>query len=327
MMIDRIPTLPASTRAVDLVREHHGLLPMNGVVDHDREGGWAQKAHQRHLHARRRLVRLSEIPESQYPVILEIRNGTTFVVLTAKTGEKTYGIQFPDSREADVSAERLEEFYDGRCVFLKPRRVARGEDSCPISDTPRRKFRNFLKSATLSKGAFGFNLVALLLTCLMIYSHEQAFGGISKPSLIFPLLASGIVGIALVGVIGLRRELFRHRVAAGWMDMAFVPVFLAAATAIAGWPMVPILVIALLLVVGILGSDRLGSVRSGVHRHWKPVVLVAFVVGSLFLSLACFEGVLSITRMNGALGISTYAIYLIAHGGNAWQSMRLAMSK
>jgi len=326
MNSDLTSTVPASTRVVELVRQHHGLPPReDAAAGVEKETGWAKSAHERHLHARRRQVNLSEIPTSQYPVILELHGGSNFVLLTAKRDEETYCVQFPDSREADVSAGRLEEFYDGRCIFLKPKRSARGGDTEGGSGSAKRTFLEFIGSAKLSKGAFGFNLIVILLTCLMIYSNDQALGELVHRSLFLPLLATGIAALALAGVIGLRHELFRHRVAAGWMDLAFVPVLFATAIGFAGWSVVPLLGFAALLVVGLLCSKKLGTVQSNLHRHWKAVVAVAFLDRTSSLSLAYLDGVLNVAMMNGALGLSTYAVYLITHGGSSWQSMRLAM--
>ena len=111
----RNTSTPASTRVVDLVRQHHGLPQhADAGLPEENGGNWRKQARSRHLHARRRQVNLSEIPESQYPVVLEIHGCSHFVILTAKRDDDTYCVQFPDSREADVSAERLEEFYDGQ---------------------------------------------------------------------------------------------------------------------------------------------------------------------------------------------------------------------
>lgn len=319
---------PASTRVVDLVRQHHRLPERADTkLSRGKSGNWAKEARCNHLRARRRLVNLKEIPESQYPVILEVHGGSHFVILTAKRDEDTYCVQFPDSRESDVSAERLEEFYDGRCVFLKPMRSVRSDDSHGGSGTSRRSFREFLATVKLSKGAFGFNLVVLLLTSLLIYSNDQALGELVHRSLFLPLLATGIAALALAGVIGLRHELFRQRVAAGWMDLAFVPILFGAAIAFAGWSVAPLLGFAALLIAGLLSSRKLGTVQSRLQRHWKLIVAAAFVIGAFSLSFSYLDGALNVAMMIGALGMSTYAVYLITHGGSSWQSMRLAMCR
>lgn len=321
------PTRPAVHRAVDLIRRHHGLPEREGAVNGTSgESKWVRYARERHLKAKRRVIHLDEIPESQYPAILEIHGGSHFVILTGKRDDSTYSVQFPDSRESDVSADRLRESYSGQCIFLKPRRSAPRRSDGNGPDSAGRKFRDFLRSVKLSKGAFGFNLVVLFLTLLIVYSNDRALGGFVNPSVFLPLVATGIAALALVGVIGLRRELFRHRMAANWIDLAFVPVLFATAIAFVGWSIVPVLVFAGLLTAGLLSSNRLGSVPPRVQRHWKLVVAGAFLVGALSLSFSYFGGAVDLALMNGALGLSTYAIYLMAQGTGSWQSIRLALA-
>ncbi|MEM1441520.1 MAG: cysteine peptidase family C39 domain-containing protein, partial [Verrucomicrobiota bacterium] len=316
---------PAVHRAVDLVRHHHGL-PEGGSGGDEGEAKWAKYARRSHFRAKRQVVKLEEIPESQYPAILEIHGGSHFVILTAKRDESTYSVQFPDSRESDVSAERLREFYSGQCIFLKPKRSAKRGDDDKGSGSFGQKFRDFLRSAKLSKGAFGFNLVVLSLTLLIVYSNDRALGGMVAPSMMLPLLASGLAALALAGVIGLRRELFRHRMAANWIDLAFVPVLFATAVAFVGWSIVPVLGFAALLMIALLSTRRLGSIPSRLQRHWKMVVAAAFLVGACSLSFSYFRGAVDMALMNGALGLSTYAIYLMAQGAGSWQSIRLALA-
>ena len=136
----RDPSLPASTRAVRLVSQHHGLsgsedasiLQAACAADGSLRKIWKREAKANHLKARRRNVRLEEIPEGQFPVILEIDGAKNFVVLLARENETEYRIQFPDTREAVVSRERIREVYDGTCVFfvpLKGRKSSRGKAS------------------------------------------------------------------------------------------------------------------------------------------------------------------------------------------------------
>lgn len=320
------PTLPASARAVTLVRQHHGLPSTPGLEGFQEAGNWSKLARRHHLRAQRRIVKLEEIPESRYPVILELHGGSRLVILTEKRDESTYGVQFPDAREADVSAERLAEVYDGRCIFLKPG-PATDDGGAGKFGGMRRSFREFFGSVKLSKGAFGFNLVVLLLALLLIYSNDRALGDLVHRSLVLPLLATGIAACALAGVIGLRHELFRYRVAGGWMDLAFVPVLFAAAVAAGGWAVVPLVGFGALLVGHLLCSKRVGSVPSRLQCHWKAVVTTGFVIGAFSLTFAYLGGALNVAMMNGALGLSCYALYLIAHGGSSWQAMRLAMCR
>ncbi|MEM6279004.1 MAG: cysteine peptidase family C39 domain-containing protein [Verrucomicrobiota bacterium] len=321
------PTQPAAHRAIELVRQHHGLPKRAKKDDLDETSTkWAKYARRCHLKAKRRVIDLDEIPEAQYPALLEIHGGSHFVILTGKRDSSTYTVQFPDSRESDVSADRLSESYGGQCIFLKPQRTVRKTGEGGGSSSPGRKFRDLLRSAHLSKGAFGFNLVVLFLTLLIVYSNESALGGVANGSPILPLFAVGVSALALAGVIGLRRELFRRRLAAHWIDLAFVPVLFATAFAFVGWSIVPVAGLGILLVACLLSSRRLGSVPSRLQRHWKLVVASAFLVGAISLSFSYFQGTVDLALMNGALALSTYAIYLTAQGAASWQSIRLALA-
>ncbi|MDF1826388.1 MAG: hypothetical protein P1U68_17210 [Verrucomicrobiales bacterium] len=316
---------PACIRAINLVRQHHGLPSCLDTKDEEKENrrkpNWAAEAKEKELHAKCRVINLDEIPPSQYPVVLEVKNGTNYVILTERRDAETFSIQFLDSRESDVSKERLEEFYDGRCVFFKPAGSQGGGGSVF------KRMLDAIGNVRFSKGAFGFNLVVLLVAVLLVYSNEKALGKLIHRSLFLPVFATAVAAFALAGVIGLRHEFFRHRASSGWIDLAFVPIMFAAALGVAGWSVLPVMGLGGILLVCLLTSKRLGSVPSRLQSYWKGIVAMAFLVGAFSLSLAYLDGLLNVAMMNGALGLSTYAIYLIAHGGSSWQSMRLAMCR
>lgn len=319
--------LSALNRAIELVSQHHGLPASVGESEEAASRlKVAAFARRRHLRVKRRIVRLEEIPEAQFPVILETHSGRRCVIVTAKHPDGDYSVQFPDSRESLVSGDRLRESYSGHCLFLRPKRSSRHDDSNGGRLSFARRLRHLLRSAKLSRGAFGFNLVVLGATLLLVASNREAMNGVFERSLLIPLLASGFAAAALAGVIGLRRELFRRRLAAGWVDLAFVPVLFGTAITFAGWPIVPLLGLGLLLILGSILSRRLGSVRSQLQKHWRLVVVGAFFVGALSLSLSYAAGNLDMVLMNAALGLGTYAIYLIAQASTCWQTMRLSFS-
>jgi hypothetical protein len=125
------PNLPATSKVLSLVRIHHGLPPAGAeVVPQATTSGatlgrlWRSGARANHLQARRRRIALDDLPAGEFPVILELAGGSNFVIVHERCGkpgdEAAYLVQFPDSREAEVRAERLREFYDGTCVFLSP---------------------------------------------------------------------------------------------------------------------------------------------------------------------------------------------------------------
>lgn len=125
------PDLPATSKVLSLVRLHHGLPPegadiMPTVAKPSAPLGrqWRSGARANHLHARRRRVALENLPNGEFPVILELAGGSNFVIVHERSGKAGEGdsflVQFPDSREAIVRADRLRELYDGTCVFLSP---------------------------------------------------------------------------------------------------------------------------------------------------------------------------------------------------------------
>lgn len=125
------PDLPASSKVLSLVRLHHGLPSDSGevVAPTARASAplgrlWRAGARANHLRARRRRIALDALPDGEFPVILELAGGSNFVIVHERSGTEAEGqsylVQFPDSREAVVRADRLRELYDGTCVFLSP---------------------------------------------------------------------------------------------------------------------------------------------------------------------------------------------------------------
>jgi len=124
----RNPLTPPAAKALSLVRLHHGapnldvdsIPTFNGIEKKASRAAWSKGARLNHLHAKRRQRSLSDIREASLPVILEIDGGKNFVVMKERTGKSECIVQFPDSREAAVSVERLSERYSGFCIFLSP---------------------------------------------------------------------------------------------------------------------------------------------------------------------------------------------------------------
>lgn len=123
--------LPATSKVLSLVRIHHCLPPEGFEVVPPATASvatlgrmWRSGARANHLQARRRRVALEDLPAEEFPVILELAGGSNFVIVHERRGNAAAGasylVQFPDSREAEVRAERLRELYDGTCVFLSP---------------------------------------------------------------------------------------------------------------------------------------------------------------------------------------------------------------
>lgn len=133
------PDVPAAAKVLSLVRLHHGLpslggeeIPLSSAKRRTALGRiWKRGSRLNHLAARRRRIALDEIPDASLPAILELSKGSNFVVLmerlpAGKENAEAYLVQFPDSRESQVSADRLRELYDGVCVLLRPAETRSG---------------------------------------------------------------------------------------------------------------------------------------------------------------------------------------------------------
>ncbi len=122
-----------SSRVLALVRAHHGLpnpVAKEVLKSKRQKSSWSPRFWQResrrnHLTASRRRIELDAIPRESFPVILELSGGSNFVIVNERIAPSrqenaAYLVQFPDSRESLVRADRLRELYDGTCVMLRP---------------------------------------------------------------------------------------------------------------------------------------------------------------------------------------------------------------
>lgn len=129
---------PIPSRILGLVRAHHGLpepVSADSSAAKRQKSRWSPRCWNResrrnHLTASRRRMELDAIPRESFPVILELSGGSNFVIVNERiTGIRNEGtaylVQFPDSRESLVRADRLREIYDGTCVLLRPAPVSR----------------------------------------------------------------------------------------------------------------------------------------------------------------------------------------------------------
>lgn len=124
----RNPSTPPAAKALSLVRLHHGapnlgndrIPTFDGIEKKASHAAWSKGARLNHLNAKRRQRNLDDISETSLPVILEIDGGSNFVIMKERLGKSECVVQFPDSREASVNVERLNERYSGFCVFLSP---------------------------------------------------------------------------------------------------------------------------------------------------------------------------------------------------------------
>lgn len=329
------PSLPASSRAVRLVRQHHGLperaeasdsiLRAASVASGSLRRLWKREARANHLRARRRAVRLEEIPERQYPVILEVDGAKNFVVLLERESENEYRIQFPDTREAIVSRERIEEVYDGTCVFFTPQGAgrSRGDGGHGGNGNGGGRWKRFFsrKAASSAVVSLVFNGALVVGVFGAMLGHESALGSIDLPPLFVSACAVSVAAFFSAGAILLRRECLRDRGAAGWLDLALVPVLLPLAVQLGGWVVLPFLATGLFVAAYLVVSNRLGSVRSPLASFRRPLVIGAFgaAMAAAFLGVA---GILS-SALIPALGLGSYAVYLLTRSDRLCQQSRL----
>lgn len=327
----RDPSLPASTRAVQLVSQHHGLpqdedtdiLLAAGTATGSLRKVWKREAKTHHLKARRRTIRLEEIPKGQFPVILEIDGGTNFVVLHERESESDYRIQFPDSREAIVSKERIEEVYDGTCVFFTP--LKKSNDSSPGGSAGGGKGsklgRLFGSKSTSVKRSLFFNSSLLAAAGVMMVGQKEIFGRFESPSLLTVLLSIAAGVLFSVGAILMRKECFRANEAAGGIDLLCVLTILPVTILLAGWIAFPLLLVGFLVAAYLFVSRRLGSIDSRLSAFRRPLLFVAAFFATLFL----LSGTSAPDPVGivGVFGLGIYALYLLTRADRTCQESRL----
>lgn len=322
----RDTSIPATSRAVNLVRQHHEIpahpgemMPSATESKSATARVWRREARANHLRAQRRSVRFDEIPAAQLPAILEINGGSNFVVLLEKNGTFSARIQFPDAREAVVPCERIEEVYDGTCVFLNPTNSRR--DGGKWS-----RWKNVVRSVRPAKGfvsSLFFNLCVMAGMLGLVAMRGGEFSGYGQKSFPLAVVAMAASGLCSAGLLQLRRDLLGRNRSVNWMDLAFVPVFLTLAIAIGGWAALPMLAACGLVMTYFLFSSRLGSIPSRMETNRVSVVGSAFVLGVLLSGAIVLQGLLHPSVMAGMVAMGTYATYLVAKSDSLWQSARL----
>jgi hypothetical protein len=128
-------SIPAAARAMNLVRRHFSISMESetfknaaSIEGKSTARNLRRKAKANHLRTKRRKMLFADIPEGERPVLLQLSGGSNFVILKEKGKDDECLVQFPDSREAVVDGERLDEVYDGICVFLQPRSSRNNSD-------------------------------------------------------------------------------------------------------------------------------------------------------------------------------------------------------
>ena len=326
----RDPSLPASTRAVQLVSQHHGLpeeedvsiLLAASAATGSLRKVWKREAKAHHLRARRRTIRLEEIPEAQFPVILEIDGATNFVVLLERESESEYRIQFPDSREAIVSKDRIAEVYDGTCVFFTPLKKTDSSSDDSGSGGSGGGLKRLLgpKSSSAKLSLF-FNAGLIAAAGIMMVGQQEFLSRFESSSLLMVAL-SVVAGVMFsLGAILLRREFFRANGAADGVDLLCAAAILPLTVLLAGPVAIPLLVVGLVVAAYLFLSRRLGSVDSRLSSLRRPLLFssLLFAMLGMIFGGATQEPV----GIVGVFGLGIYALYLLMRADRACQESRL----
>ena len=326
-------SIPPAARAMNLVRRHHSM-PLEAekfekaasIEGRSAARNLRREARANHLRAKRRKMLFADIPEGEFPVLLQLSGGSNFVILKEKGKDGEFLVQFPDSREAVVDGERLEEVYDGVCVFLQPRSSRSDADSSGSGGKHLKKwFRAFrptmetLKSLLFSSAIIGGALA---------YVHFQAGSttALEQRSVTLPLLGILAAGFASLGLIQLRAAVMKDDRRALMSELACVPHFLVTALALSGWTIAPQLLFVCLVGAVLLASSRVGSMPSRFERHRVKIGCFAFLLGCLGTVPMVFSGQIAPEIMTVSVALGTYVSWLFLHADRTVQRLRLAVA-
>jgi hypothetical protein len=321
----RNPAIPAASRAMNLVRRHHNVPGIENEMTPPATNGeprragnhWRREARANHLRAKRRTVLLSDIPVGQLPVILEISGGSNFVILKEKEKNGECLVQFPDARESIVDLARLEEVYDGTCVFLNPK-----EDSSNRTGGFWKAVRSMRPTGKTIKGLF-FSLAVLAGALFYVHVESSASLGLVRRSLILPVMGMLAAGCAVLGLVQLRHAWMGKSHPARVIELGFIPHFTVTALVLSGWAIVPLVFFNALLVGYFLVSSRVGSVSSRLEKNRNLLVGFGFLLGVLGTAPMVLSGQLGPEMMAASVSLGAYSSWLLVHCDRTWQKVRL----
>lgn len=310
-------------------------IPTSEVVRGERLARiWRRGARLNHLKVRRQLIHLDDIPASAFPVVLELGQGTQFLILREKlddSGTGAYLVQFPDAREALVRAERLRETYDGTCVFLRPRtaRVERKETG-PGNESRRgwlAGLRKRIASFPMKRGILAAIIchVLTLAAVLGVMSHGLAFSAADSGSPLVPAMGIFMAAAVVTGILWLRREVLTDRVSVALVDGIFLPLYGSAMVLLAGWVSIPFFWVAAAVIAVLLLSNRLGQMPSRLRELRGYVVSSTFLAGAVASGTLASLGLFPSAAIAGTLVIGSCLINLLIESDVLWQEARLAL--
>lgn len=325
------PEIPATSKVLSLVRLHHGL-PSRGGEEIPQapakrlERVWKTGARLNHLFARRRRIALEEIPASCFPVILELSEGSNFVILRERTAHAPEGdayiVQFPDSREALVRGDRLRELYDGVCVFLRPGHSS-GSNGGPGLWHRLRERLAAKSSKKVAALAFLANLLTLGATIGVIVAPSSAFG--ANGATPFFLTSLGVIMAAAVtaGLATLRRRNGGDPLPGALVDCAFIPLLAVAVVLLAGWAALPFLAVAGIFSLALLASRHLGATSSAFHQLRPRLLTFSFLLGASVAAALAVAGLLAPALVAAGLVLGTALIDRLFDGDLVLRELRL----
>lgn len=341
------PDIPASAKMLSLVRRHHGTpmgandeIPSNTLMRGNRLARiWRRGARLHHLKARRRRIELADIPAIAFPVVLELGQGTQFLILREKFadhGTESYLVQFSDARESLVRAERLREIYDGTCVFLRPREAApevkgtevKGTGSPHGSPGLIARLRSRIASFPMKRGviaAMTCHVLTLTGVLGVVVSHRLAFPEAGADSLLVPAVGVFMAAAVVMGILRLRAEVITDRFPAALVDGALVPFYGLALVFLAGWVATLFFWVAGSIIAVLLLSARLGQAPSRLRGVRGYIVGGTFFAGAVACWTVASLGIFPPAVMAGALVLGTCLVNLLIESDVVWQEVRLAM--
>jgi hypothetical protein len=329
------PDVPAPAKVLSLVRLHHGVdlsscsgIPHTPVIEGRRlPAVWASGARLNHLHARRRRIALEDIPSSAFPVVLELAGGSNFIILKERIddcGADAFLVQFPDSRESMVRAERIHELYDGICVFLSPKNSTRKGGpggslwSRIMTRVSAKSSRRGVQVSLLS------NLFILATALALIVSHRLAFESFGESSPAVPATGIFMAAVMLFGVLQFGRGSRAVSLSSALADLLFVPLFGLAACLFAGWSAIPFLWVAVLIAASPFLSRRLGSIPSRVQMARFTILGITFAIGAGAALALVHLHLLSPALMVGGIVLGTLLVDLLISSNTLSQELLLA---
>jgi len=334
------PDVPASAKVLSLVRHHHGLpmgladeIPVSAAMRGNRLARvWRTGARLNHLNARRRRIELDDIPASAFPVVLELGQGSQFLILREKLsdhGTESYIVQFPDARESLVRAERIREIYDGSCVFLRPRGAAHDESPRGgIRSGWLARLRSRIAAFPMKRGiiaAIICHVLTLAGVLGVVVSHRLAFPAAAADSLLVPVVGVFMAAAVVLGILRLRREVITERFSAALIDGICLPLYGLAMVFLAGWVATPFFWVAGSIFAVLLLSARLGQMPSRLRGVRGYVVGGTFFAGAVACWTVASFGLFNPALMAGVLVLGTCLVNLLIESAVLWQEVRLAM--